>query len=464
MSGPGCIQVTLQTNRLITFRDLAKASSGEPLSLSLSHLTDCIIDFRAAQSDQPQPHIVALTATNLKRCAILLPSIDGSLMLTRLEDSVLAVASCRQLRVYSSKRTAAAISADKGGVASPMTLESCEAMRVTRGVEVQDFDEPGAGPSKEPTKSWQPLEAQDEERIQAFAKLDTPTTDRLADVLGHLFTPAASSSSSALQPASTPQYLADDSGVLLVFSDPGRTSTLAEFHDWYDTEHVPMRVEGFVEFASAARYSSKTLASPSSSSAFEAGWGAAYTISSNALYNDSRYVGLRSNRSPREADLVKRLGVLDRRIYKTLGDSACPKEPRGDVRPQSKDRVEEEAWHVEVTSFDTDKSEAEVGKWFADEARPALLAQGMGVSRCRLLLLVDALINGVDVAKENGDAKSVPRWALFVEYRRGVDVKAPVTASIVKLPTREGAGLEVRMMTLYWAWDPVKAMEQAQTS
>lgn len=442
----GGIQVTLQTDRTITFKDLAKAASSQdaPLSLSLSHLTDCIVDLRG-----DRPHIVALTATNLKRCAVLLPRIDGSLMLTRLEDSLLVVEACRQLRVYSSKRAVLDVAA--GGVASPITLESCEAMRVTSGIKVQDFDQPGAGPSAEPTKSWRGIQAREAQHLEALK--ETPSAEALADILSQLFSPAAAPATS-----SSP-YLAADSGLLLVFSSPGTQATQSEFHEWYDEEHVPLRVgaRGFPEFRSAARYSCSTLTSPSAtaSPAFQAEWGAAYTISSNALYNDARYTALRSNRSPREADLVKRLGVLDRRIYKTMGDSRASKEPRGDVRPQRKEQIEEEACRVEVTGFDAEQSEAEVAKWFADEAKPALLKRE-GVTRVRLLVLIDALINGVEAGEGNADAKDVPRWALYIEGAEGVE---GVTTQVVKLPGAVNR-TEVRTMKLYRAWDPIGALQE----
>jgi hypothetical protein len=39
-----------------------------------------------------------------------------------------------------------------------------------------------------------------------------------------------------------------------------------------------------------------------------------YTISDNTVFGREEYTKLRANRSPREADLVKRLNLLDRRV------------------------------------------------------------------------------------------------------------------------------------------------------
>lgn len=39
-----------------------------------------------------------------------------------------------------------------------------------------------------------------------------------------------------------------------------------------------------------------------------------YTISDNTVFGRDEYTKLRANRSPREADLVKRLNLLDRRV------------------------------------------------------------------------------------------------------------------------------------------------------
>lgn len=110
-------------------------------------------------------------------------------------------------------------------------------------------------------------------------------------------------------------------GLLVVFADLGDQVTEHEFHDWYDNEHIPLRTATLKEFETAARFKlvqdgevlhagKATAATPT--------WGAIYTINDNDIFGKEGYTKLRANRSAREGDLVKRLGLLDRRIYKLV--------------------------------------------------------------------------------------------------------------------------------------------------
>lgn len=470
---PSGLQVTLQSNRVITSKDLPQVtSSKQGISLSLSHIDGCIVDLRGSTAQ-----LIAVSATNVKTSALLLPVVDGSVMLTGLEDTSVVLGGSRQTRLSSSKRTSLALLT----TSSPVTLEACESLKVSRGAEVQDFDQPGAGPSKKETSSWSVLLGSQQSNLLDFAK------SVAAQVNGSAATSSADLLTALAQvnkpPTPSTMYLPEDSGILLVFSDPGQTSTLEEFHDWYDTEHVPLRTQGFVEFRSAARYSSQTIESPLSpstapaataptsapkSKAFEAGWGAAYTISTNDLYVNTAYSGLRSNRSPREADLVARLGVLDRRIYKLVADSNALALPRGDVTPFTKADTESKASVVECVSFNISSTtdganggggDAEVRTWF--ESILPSLRQRNGFTRSRLIKLIDALVNGTEVTPSNGDAKAVPKWMVFTELSSAQDQgQGQASATLSLLPaSADKDKVEVRVMELYRAWDPVRALE-----
>ncbi|TNY18144.1 hypothetical protein DMC30DRAFT_72842 [Rhodotorula diobovata] len=113
-------------------------------------------------------------------------------------------------------------------------------------------------------------------------------------------------------------------GYLWVLSEPGSQATLEEFQDWYDNEHVPLRMENISEFETGARYEAADGQKP--------GWAAAYDISSVALFSDHKYTRLRANRSPREGALVARLEVLDRRTAEKLGETSAP--PPADQAPR----------------------------------------------------------------------------------------------------------------------------------
>ncbi|KAJ8690966.1 hypothetical protein PTI98_010583 [Pleurotus ostreatus] len=94
-------------------------------------------------------------------------------------------------------------------------------------------------------------------------------------------------------------------GFLAVLSEPGSQVSLDEFHDWYNNEHIPLRLNNLPAFLTGARYRASDARTPS--------WIALYDIASTSAFGDEAYTRLRSHRSPREAALIKRLELLDRR-------------------------------------------------------------------------------------------------------------------------------------------------------
>ncbi|KAF7324623.1 hypothetical protein MKEN_00503600 [Mycena kentingensis (nom. inval.)] len=118
-------------------------------------------------------------------------------------------------------------------------------------------------------------------------------------------------------------------GFLLVSAEPGDNVSLDEFQgrphtsigsnpspryaDWYNNEHVPLRLNHLPSFLTGARYSAADTATPS--------WLAVYDIDDTATFEHDSYTRLRANRSPREANLVSRLAILDRRTYALVADS-----------------------------------------------------------------------------------------------------------------------------------------------
>lgn len=269
---------------------------------------------------------------------------------------------------------------------------------------MQDFDAPGAGAVTTGSSSWK--RPSDSDRAAVLARLSSLIQKARAD----------SSSQTWLQDLAGVQgppelFRKEDAGILLVYSDPGKDSTLEEFQDWYDNEHVPLRTLAFTEFRSAGRYEVYQSSHASSDSpVFKAGWSALYTISDNTMYPNPAYSGLRSNRSPREAALVVRLGVLDRRILVLKADSAS-EQPKGDIRPRTQAEVEKESLSISHLGFNVDKPEAEVLKWFKETILPAL-QKVEGVTRVRLLWLADAVVNGKVAPKDNGGAKELGSWSI----------------------------------------------------
>jgi hypothetical protein len=196
--------------------------------------------------------------------------------------------------------------------------------------------------------------------------------------------------------------------------------------DWYDNEHVPLRTKKFKTFLTAARYEVISSAYSSNidkepSLAFKSKWAALYTISSNALYEDPAYTSLRTNRSPREGELLSRIGVLDRRIYRLVYDSNSDgaiditTESRGgigpapaDLRARTKEELEKEAPFLVATSVTPAQgNKAAYDDWYYKE-HAGMLAKVPGWKRTRRFELIDALINGKDVKSNNGDGQHVP--------------------------------------------------------
>jgi hypothetical protein len=66
-------------------------------------------------------------------------------------------------------------------------------------------------------------------------------------------------------------------------------------------------------FLTGARFSAADSLKPS--------WLALYDVDDTSTFQHESYTRLRANRSSREADLVKRLGVLDRRTCEFISDS-----------------------------------------------------------------------------------------------------------------------------------------------
>jgi hypothetical protein len=109
-------------------------------------------------------------------------------------------------------------------------------------------------------------------------------------------------------------------GFLAVWTHPSPQLPLKEFHEWYDEEHIPIRLNRFEEFLSGARYQlvshdqgGKTCGS------IQTAWLALYTVESPAIFSSSTYQDLRINRSDREKSVMSRIEVL---IRKT-GEIVC---------------------------------------------------------------------------------------------------------------------------------------------
>lgn len=146
-------------------------------------------------------------------------------------------------------------------------------------------------------------------------------------------------------------------GLFLAYSDPGPVPE-AEFHDWYDNEHLPARLT-VPGVASATRYrEADGLAPP---------WLAIYEIEPGTP-DTPAYKALYANSSEREKALMPRLATLQRREYTLITDA------RPDSRPDP-DGSDGPGPTILVVSMSLPADAVDdLDAWYAQEHIPMLLA------------------------------------------------------------------------------------------
>jgi len=139
-------------------------------------------------------------------------------------------------------------------------------------------------------------------------------------------------------------------GLLFVYSDPGPVP-LAEFNDWYDNEHGPLRltVPGI-----SAGYRFRALDDQAPR------WLAYYEMKAGVL-DSPEYKALAASASPREKSIMSSLATLDRRVYSLLSDSGSADD-------------EAPAVVLAVSLSVPPGLEDDLAAWYADEHIPMLLA------------------------------------------------------------------------------------------
>jgi hypothetical protein len=106
-------------------------------------------------------------------------------------------------------------------------------------------------------------------------------------------------------------------GLLFVYTDPGTGPVSeAEYHDWYDHEHGPARLQ-VPGLGGADRYQALDEATPR--------WLALYELQSPQVLDSPEYQALVAGGSEREKFIMSHLATVDRRIYEQLSeDPAAP--------------------------------------------------------------------------------------------------------------------------------------------
>ena len=173
----------------------------------------------------------------------------------------------------------------------------------------------------------------------------------------------------------------DSNALLLVYSEHGSQLTLDEFNDWYDNEHVPLRkaIPGFHTFTRLTQTGDKKPT-----------WAAIYDVESLDVLNSGPYAALAETRSDREKDVLKRIGLLDRRLYR--------RNERATRRSKEGFSSLECGNVVVIVMFDVEAGlEDEVNRWYEEEHINDLRKVPGWLFSDRYIL-EEATITGVDKA------------------------------------------------------------------
>ncbi|KAI0264703.1 hypothetical protein BC834DRAFT_882200 [Gloeopeniophorella convolvens] len=227
--------------------------------------------------------------------------------------------------------------------------------------------------------------------------------------------------------------------LLLVFSDPGTDIPEAEYHDWYDNEHIPLRVQ-IPAFKSWARAEQSDGEQPR--------WAAFFDVDSVQDLYRPPYSELPKTRSDRENDIWSKLAVIDRRFYEEYAGLHPGLPPSAEFDPRQPGR------HLVFVSNEVAPgAEEEYNKWYDEEHIP-LLAKAPGWVRSRRFVLRDAQKTGTAVksAQEKPPKYlAIHEWAS--EARKGSEeydraMSTAWRAAVMQHVTRR----ERREFTLYRAW------------
>ncbi|KAI0634623.1 hypothetical protein C8Q77DRAFT_1113577 [Trametes polyzona] len=169
-------------------------------------------------------------------------------------------------------------------------------------------------------------------------------------------------------------------GLHFVYSEPGTAVATEEFNDWYDNEHVPLRL-AVPGFKSWSRWIAVDGQHPA--------YATIYDLASPSVVTGAPYANLENTPSEREKSILSRISLLDYRTYERDtpfippkgGEAFDPTAPgpfacivEVDVKPEGAEDFE---------------------KWYLEEHIP-LLTQVPGWIRSRRFGLVDSGAVGAD--------------------------------------------------------------------
>ncbi|KAJ4477470.1 hypothetical protein J3R30DRAFT_3290876, partial [Lentinula aciculospora] len=202
--------------------------------------------------------------------------------------------------------------------------------------------------------------------------------------------------------------------------------------DWYNNEHVPLRMNHLQSFLTGARYSALDSQIP--------GWAALYDIDDTTTFSHDSYTRLRANRSLREADLVKRLSILDRQTCGLIADSGSSL-----LTTSLASKNPSKA----LITHGLGNDERDAKEWFGNAVE--FLKSIQGWVRSRLFKCIDNLKTGVSVPS-GPEAQTVPKFFAVHEFMTSEIVSDPSTGTNILSLSASVPISDMRKWGLYRAY------------
>ncbi|RDX49334.1 hypothetical protein OH76DRAFT_1403921 [Lentinus brumalis] len=188
-------------------------------------------------------------------------------------------------------------------------------------------------------------------------------------------------------------------GLLFVPSEVGPNLSEAEFNDWYDNEHVPLRM------AIPSIHTTSRWVAVDDKRPFHL---ALYDLESCEVLKQPPYSTLASTASERERDVFRRVQLLDRRTYDRIEPEVVPPAAGYDQRAPGPVLITME---IEVRP----ELEDELNRWYREE-HIELLAKVPGWRRTRRFVLRETgPAKGSDAAEVTAKGKK-PKYLAVHEW------------------------------------------------
>ncbi|KAG5651499.1 hypothetical protein H0H81_008471 [Sphagnurus paluster] len=208
-------------------------------------------------------------------------------------------------------------------------------------------------------------------------------------------------------------------GLILVYSDPGVNVLEEEYHDWYDNEHIPPRLE-VPGVLSSFRYRAMDSQSPA--------WLALYDITSLEVAQTPKYKSLGSKGSQREKKIMADLASINRRVYDQVLSHMHP-----DAKVESLPGRYVFADHTKVKRGDQE----DFNQWYNAE-QMSFLAKIPGWLRGRRYELLESVSRGIKI-EPNIDEEPYVEYLALHEFELENFLRLQEYKSAIETPWAERA-------------------------